>query len=316
MNYGAAFTIPNPVCQCGVICSDGVELMGLVSADSDQDRSAAILFIPGMFDNAYQQRLNHALLLDAVSSSFSCLLANSRGQDYYSYQRYYPDASNPSEYEWKRIGSSFERVREADRDIDAWLHYLSERNSGRSTILVGHSHGAIKVANYMMEHHPSAEHISAVVLLSPSDDIGSRQAKLGSRYEEALRLAQARVDSGEGDTLMPDWVFSSPISAGTYYEGFGPDSPLATFAFHSPEVSPLSKPGACWAQPTFVLFAENDGATGVVSSTEACAISERLLADTERCNTRVVEGTDHHYRGAETEVSRAVIEWIDQTARL
>ena len=101
MIYDERFRVPIQFEQCGVICGDGVELMGLASVRSvSGEADAVLLYIPGQFDNAYQQRKNHLLALKATEAGFGCVMANSRGQDYYGYQRKYPDPANPSEYSW------------------------------------------------------------------------------------------------------------------------------------------------------------------------------------------------------------------------
>lgn len=287
--------------------------MGLASVSTyEKQPSITVLFLPGQFDNAYQQRLNHSLLYQASLAEYGCVLANSRGQDYCSYQRKY-GADFANEYSWVRIGSSFERVRDAHYDVSAWIDLISEIAPGSRLALAGHSHGAIKVANYMIEEKESRrERVAAIVLLSPSDDIGSRKAKLGTRYDEAVMIAKAHVEEGKPDALMPEWTVSAPLSAGTYYEAFGPESPLRTFAFHSPEISPLSESQAGWIQPSLVIFGSNDGATGSASSDEACAISKNLLSRSKACETVVIENTDHHYRGSEDAVAKAVVDWLNK----
>jgi pimeloyl-ACP methyl ester carboxylesterase len=316
MKYGPQFIVPPEVKLCGVICADGLELMGLASTETvDGSTTLAVLYVPGQFDNAYQQRKNHYLLEAAVESSLGCVLANTRGQDYYGYQRRYPSPTNTEEYTWELLGSTFERVREANYDLAAWTTFISSYSPTAAIVLVGHSHGAVKVANYMLAGAGNAtQRVQGVVLLSPSDDIGSQRDRLKDRYDKALELAAKMVDDGQPNDLMPKWAFSAPMSAGTYYEAYGPDSPLTTFAYHEPSLSPLSHDSSGWQQPTLVVFGSDDGATGVMGSDQACEVARGLLSQTERCDTFVVPNTNHHYRGAEDVVAQRVVQWIRETS--
>ena len=214
------------------------------------------------------------------------------------------------------LGSTFERVRDADYDLDAWLGFVTDLAPNARVILAGHSHGAIKIANYMARHGDAQRHsgqIAGVALLSPSDDIGSQRDTLGSRYDEAVNVARGYVEQGEAEALMPGWAFSAPMSAGSYYEAFGPESPLKTFAFHAPEESPL--PGMGWTEPTLVVFGSDDGATGALSSDAAASIASRLLSTSQSCDTVVVPDTNHHYRDAESTVADAVVTWATRVLR-
>jgi pimeloyl-ACP methyl ester carboxylesterase len=303
--------MPPSVNLCGVICNDGLELMGVVSTATNDGaiNDLVVVYIPGQFDNAYQQRKNHFLLEAATAAGFGCVLANTRGQDYYGYQRRYASQAEPDEYTWELLGSTFERVRDAHYDLDAWIGFVADRAPAAAVVLVGHSHGAIKIANYMCDRAAdNPDRVKGVVLLSPSDDIGSQRNRLGGRYDEALELAAGLVEDGHPEVLMPDWAFSAPMSAGTYYEAFGPNSPLTTFAYYQPSLSPLSHDRIGWPQASLVVFGSEDAATGTVTSDEAAEIVRQLLSRTQRCDTFVAPNANHHYRGAEDLVAHTVVE--------
>lgn len=312
MDYGQRFTLPVPMHPCGVVCDDGVELMGLVSARLvSGDPPAVIAFIPGQYDNAYQNRLGHALAAAADAAGIGCLLTNTRGRDSFGYERRYRDKGGG--FRWDLLGSSFERVAEAGYDLAAWLSLVEDLAPDAPIVLVGHSHGAIKVANHLIDAAArNDDRIAAVALLSPSDDIGDQRVTLRDRYEEALAWATERVDRGEPRALMPAWAYPSRMSAGTYQEAFGPGSPLRTFAFHDPARATLADPASIWRQPTLVLFGAEDVATGPLSSAEAAATMAEWFAVGGRLDTLVVEGANHEYEGHEDSVARSVVEWVSQ----
>jgi hypothetical protein len=316
MEYAPRFIFGISVRQCGVVCSDGVELMGLALNRQDTANPGLardILFIPGQFDNAYQQRKNHSLLEECARRGLGCVMANTRGQDYYGYQRVYTvkdggfDFAN---YEWRLLGSSFERVRDADRDLDAWLDFVMTLYDGRDVVLAGHSHGAVKIANFALESGDKYKsQIAGLVLLSPSDDIGNQRNHLGARFEEALEIARSHVASGDENWIMPVWTYSAPMSAGTYWEAFGPDSPLTTFAFHAPELSPLARGEASWSARTLIVFGSEDLATGSIDPHAACDLFKTWLPSTTDVSSLVVAGANHHYRGFEQVVATSACDW-------
>jgi len=318
VDYGRHFTLPVPMHQCGTVCADGVELMGLATDTMiSGDPPLSILYVPGQFDNAYQQRRSHSLVIAASDAGIACLLTNNRGQDYFGYQRRYPDTSDYDHYEWDLLGSTFERVVEAGYDLAAWLSFVDHVAPGSRVVLVGHSHGAVKIANCLIAPGETirADQLAGVVLLSPSDDIGAQRADLGDRYQEARDWASVRIEAGKEQELMPTWAHSVPISAGTYFEAYGPESPLRTFAFHEPSDSALTSPDAVWSQPTLVVFGSEDIATGEVSSHDAVGLLTRWFANVNPLDSLIVDGADHEYRGHEDSLARSVVEWIEDSAR-
>jgi alpha-beta hydrolase superfamily lysophospholipase len=298
--------------QCGTVCADGVELMGLATATLvSGDPEVVVAYIPGQYDNAYQFRRSHALLGAASDAGMACLLANTRGQDSFCRLRRHPGREIGEDYEWAQLGSSFERVGEAGYDLEAWLSFIADLAPQARVSLVGHSHGALKIANYLLgDGGTKSDSLAGVVLLSPSDDIGCQRELLGDRYEEALDWAAQRVESGDDRALMPDWAYEDPISAGTYLEAYGPGSPLRTFAFDRPEEATIAAPEAVWPQPTLAVFGSDDIATGPVSSEEAIATMTRWFSGRGRLDAVWVAGAEHEYRGYEDRVAQIVIDWV------
>ena len=312
MRYSRRFVADVAVRQCGVVCDDGVELMGLaLDPDRSGRRRGAILFAHGQFDNAYQPRLNHFLVEECARVGLACVLANTRGQDLCCEQRTYHPAEGAlgtDDYGWTLLGSSLELVTEAHLDLDAWIGLALETYDVPQVFLAGHSHGAVKVANYALAAPAAPSNVAGIALLSPSDDIGSRRAALGARYPEAVEVARALVDRGRATELMPDWAYWAPLSARTYLEGMGPGSPLSTFALHAPETSPLARGGG-WPAPTLVVYGEDDGATAGMSSDEACRIIRTWLARSAAVTSVVVAGANHSYKGHEARVAATVCRW-------
>jgi alpha-beta hydrolase superfamily lysophospholipase len=318
VDYGRHFTLPIAMRQCGTVCADGVELMGLVSeALVSGDLPLSVVYVPGQYENAYQPRRNHSLAIAASEAGIGVLLTNTRGQDHFGYQRRYPDDEGRGGYRWDQLGSSFERVSEAERDLDAWLSFVEDVAPNSRVVLVGHSHGAVKIANYLIASDEATRpgRLAGVVLLSPSDDIGAQRAELGDRYDEALDWAVARIENGDERGLMPSWAISAPMSASTYLEAYGPESPLRTFAFGEPSGSALTSAEAIWSHPTLVVFGSDDIATGGVSSRDAVEMLTGWFADVNPLDSLIVDGAEHEYSGHEDSLARSVVEWIGDSVR-
>ena len=311
MNPSGRFLVDVPVRQCGVVCSDGLELFGLaLDPRSSTEWQGALVFVPGQFDNAYEHRIGHALLESCAAIGIGCVLANTRGQDAYSQHRRYRPGSHGAVGEgfvWSVHGSALELVAEASRDLEAWTDFACETYPVERVFGVGHSHGAIKVANYVLDRG-SVACLSGVALLSPSDDIGTQRKALGDRYVTALEVARQLIAEGRPTDAMPSWSHWAPMSAQTYVEAFGPHSPLSTFAFHAPASSRLAARGG-WTARTLVVFAERDSATAGMTADEACDLLHSWFSSRDLLECTVIQGADHSYLGCENLVATTVAKW-------
>lgn len=281
------------------ISPDGVELRGFLS---EPDRAGGILFLHlhGMFNNFYLP-LYLTPLFDALAENkFRLLTANTRANDFLMYLRRY---STNAEFEWIRAGGSYETFSDCLLDIDAWLA-LCESLSVR-VVLMGHSHGALKVAYYAFKR-VLPQHVVGQILLSPSDDISMQRQRLGERFDEALALASSIIGRN-GEEMMPDWAYGYPVSAKMYLDMFGETSELGLFRFD--DASSMLNAPARFSVPTLVVFGERDKSTSSLSSQAAIERIQRSLAQSVDVTGQVVRGADHYYHGAETELARVVGSW-------
>ena len=275
---------------------DGLQLQGLYCAPDRGTELPAVLHIHGASSNFYRSQFLGPLgeALNARGHSF--LTANTRGHDIMNSVYTRDPAAG------KHLGVAFEQFEECLLDISAWLGFLEERGRQRA-VLLGHSFGAHKAAFYQSE--TGDQRVQGLVFMSPADQGYWAQA-LGAQMTETLEWARERVAEGEARALLQGRLAPYPMSAGTIHSMFVA-ARSDIFKFGRPEepwevVSSLS----CPILATMGTVAEHIAP----SPREALATLQRKATSSPRCDTLVVEGAPHNYRGYEEEISSAILGWL------
>ncbi|GGK73691.1 alpha/beta hydrolase family protein [Mangrovihabitans endophyticus] len=282
--------------------TDDIELEGFVVEALDvKTAPTTLVHVHGMFENFHMPAFVDEMLSRVSETGMTMVAVNTRAQDYTHYHRHWSDGS----YTWKRNGGSYEIFSNCLPDLDGWIDYCHTQIGAKRIILSGHSHGALKVAYYAAKRQNAR--IDGLILMSPSDDIEMQEAALGERYDEALELASSLIAAGNGEEFVPDWMYSSPISAEMYRDMFGTQSDLNIFRLRRPESS--SGLAASVNIPTLLLYGEHDIATAGLPSAEAAAACRSLLGEKADVTTAVVAGADHQYLNHEEELVALVTGW-------
>ena len=168
----------------------------------------------------------------------------------------------------------------------------------KAICLQGHSTGANKVVYYQSIRH-SAD-IDATILLSPCDDIGILQNKLGKKkFEKAICKAQKSVKENKGNTLMPTWAVFYPMSARTYLDSYTDKSPLDVFPYRRKTRS--FRELASVRTPILVIFGNNgEYVLGSIEDTVNLIISKSKSST--KIDTKIIDGAPHNYLGKEKEM--------------
>jgi pimeloyl-ACP methyl ester carboxylesterase len=283
---------------------DGVELAGYL-IDEAALTSTAVLFLHGMYENFYLPLFIEPLAEACRKVGTAFLSGNTRAHDYFVYCRKWV---SKREFSWVPQGGAREVFSNCLLDIDSWLSLLERKGHDR-VLLVGHSHGALKAAYYSSER-PDDTRVIALGLLSPSDDQLIQQGALGARYPEALELANEMIARGEGQALMPSWVYGNPMTAEMYADVFSPNADLAMFSFRTPRSQ--SRKLARIKVPVQVVFAAHDAATGESTTDQAMEFITRSFCNASRLVTTILPDTDHQYRNKEGELAAAVTCFLDE----
>jgi pimeloyl-ACP methyl ester carboxylesterase len=280
---------------------DGIELEGLF-CPSKTDSSVTISHLHGLAGNFYWNRFIEHICRKITNAGFNFLTINTRGHD--SFSDFYRVANGSTEI--IEIGAAYELFEDCLKDIKAWTDFLEEKGCS-SIIMEGHSTGALKATYYAAQTEDTK--VKGLVLLSPSDDIGLRKHRLGHRYDEALQIAKAMIERGEGRELMPEWCFEeTPLSALTYYSYYKQDTEANIFPFREPraEFAQLAK---VKAHILAVFGTENES---VVDNkvTEALSLILVKAKSSISCETFLLKGAPHNYLGYEIGLSETILGWL------
>lgn len=120
-------------------------------------------------------------------------------------------------------GTTYERIREAHRDIDGAIAMLRSRGY-RSFDLIGHSTGATKILSHLRR---GSEPIRRAVLIGGGDDPGIYRQTLGRRFRPLL--ARAKRHSNDLDPAPVSGPFA--LSWRSLYDTIRPDGDYNAFPF-------------------------------------------------------------------------------------
>jgi pimeloyl-ACP methyl ester carboxylesterase len=326
-----------------VTTEDCLELQGLFAAPDLGPGPVTVLHVHGLCGNFYENRFLDVEGEALVAQGRNFLPFNNRGHDYYAdliqtglfttktprHQEnegpefttetqpritHHQDTKNQEpgtrnragdEFSSRRVGGVLERFADCRYDIQAFLDVLARRAPG-PVILQGHSHGALKAAYYLAQ--TADPRIVALILLSPSDDLGVQRRKLGARFEAALDCARELLATGRPEALMPVKYFPDPLSAQTYLDTFGPDSPLAlanvsqTDRKEFPELAAIRVP---------VLAAVGTVEEYFLGTPEAYLLAlQARLTGVSNFTGYVAVGAPHNYLGHEAALARVIADWV------
>jgi pimeloyl-ACP methyl ester carboxylesterase len=275
---------------------DGLQLQGLYCAPGASCDLPAVLHLHGASSNFYRSQFLDSLADELTENGQAFLTGNTRGHDIMNsvYSRD-PTAT-------KRIGVAYEVFEECLLDIDAWLDFLVQRGHG-GTVLLGHSFGAHKAAFYQSER--GDEHVRGLILMSPADQRLWVEA-MGSEAEHMLSWASEKVSSVQGDALTRAGAAPYPLSARTLH---------SLFVTAKPDIFRFSRPDEPWQVVSrlgcAILITMGTVAEFINTSPQAALATFKAKAvSSARCDTAVLEGAPHNYRGHEAEVNKVILDWL------
>jgi pimeloyl-ACP methyl ester carboxylesterase len=254
--------------------TDTTSLDGLYAEPEGGATAGAVLFFHGNTMNFYvgASRFLPPALLEL---GFACFAFNRRGHDILSVR---DDKEHPE-------GAAFQTTAQAIEDhaiAAAWLADQGHPNP----IVVGHSNGGMMAVPHVLERPETP----ALILLSAGAGGPARSQRsgllAGDRIVEITQQAQELVDSGRGDTLMsvPGWWYV--ITAESFLDR------LRTV----PDILDLAPRITC---PTLFIR----GGAEPVATYPAERFAELAGGP---CESVIVPGADHFYRGHEKEITDVV----------
>jgi pimeloyl-ACP methyl ester carboxylesterase len=290
----------------GEICrfrtADGVELQGLFCTPERSRAETTVVHVHGLSGNFYENRFVDYVADALVAAGVNFLTFNNRGHDYIT-DLLCEDAQGGLTY--RTGGGAYETFRDCLTDIKAAIGLAISRGS-RKVVLQGHSHGALKAAFYASQVKEA--HFAGLILLSPSDDIGIQRKRLGGDFDTVLSGALKQIAAQHGHEFIPRERFEYPMSAHTYVDTFGPDSPIALFNLSRtdrhefPELAAVSLPTLA--------------AVGTIEEYYLGAAEQFLLDMKATMNNvphftgYVAKGAPHNYLGHESKIAAVIRDWV------
>jgi pimeloyl-ACP methyl ester carboxylesterase len=284
--------------------ADGVRLDGVwsLAPRTGKWEFDAVLMLHGVTGNFYSTAFFNAAVKNLTAAGVSVLRANNRGHDVINRVAAFDGP--------KFIGAAFEKIVDANHDLQAWVDFAENRGARRVAVW-GHSLGAVKAILYA--ESVNDERVACVVASSPprfSYEEFRKDPVEWPIFKASYDEAKALVDEGKPDALLQ---VSKPtsliISARTFIEKYGPsggfDYTIAISHIRIPLLLTLGSMEGTEAKPGF--------------SRIALFGSDSYLKDIARKNPHMryvrVDGADHWYAGREDELCDMVSRFFQEVPR-
>jgi pimeloyl-ACP methyl ester carboxylesterase len=280
---------------------DELQLQGLYCTPETASGLPAVLHVHGASSNFYRSQFLDALADELTDKGYSFLSANTRGHDIMN--KVY--ARDPAAT--RRLGVAFELFGDCLLDLKAWLDFLLGRGHGQA-VLLGHSFGALKVAFYQSE--TDDELVKALILMSPAD-LRFLPQTMRAEMEERLAWAREMVAQGRGEALLSGPPLPYPMSAATIH---------SLFLLGESDIFKFGRPDEPWGAiaglrcPILALIGTVAEFT-IRDPEEAMAILKSKALSSPRCDTVVLQGAPHNYRGHEAQVTEVIANWLEDVFR-
>lgn len=280
-----------------VTTADNLQLSGLYQ-DGSVEKTAYIL-IHGFTADFYSHPFYHTIAAKLKIAHSALILAQNRGTGLHT-EFIMPNG------EGKYLGSFYEKIEEAHLDISAFIKLLLEE--GYTKIgLIGHSLGTIKVVRYLFEGEYK-NNISELILLAPFDKNAFMERKAPGQRNKFLSSAKDMIDSGHGRDIVPVPEYEDYPMTYENYVSWYEDNDLSNMwdfyrkGYGFPILQKIDI-------PVKVIIGENDEFTTYPEFDETPAkILEIMKKHLNKCQTFLVEDSNHTYFGHEDEVADLVME--------
>lgn len=221
--------------------SDGLILNGFLSAPPRRPK-AILIWLHGLGSSFYRH-FGPDFIQPFHRKNVAVLLANTRGHDI---------VSRVTKTNGTRltIGSTYERISEAYRDIEGWVR-LAERYGFKKVFLAGHSLGATKVGLFVKRNRGLGGIIGTIYASPPDMWNENYRAK---RQQQGVKVAVKLLRAGKGDTLMPKGFMQYDQSVEAYFDKMSPTRRNNVFDFVRGNFN--------WAQrfrrPQLLIYGDHD----------------------------------------------------------
>ena len=277
--------------------ADNLFLPGLLYEPEKKSKKVAlVLHGNGSSSILYHVEKNNAFAESLNKEGIAYFPFNNRGAHL---MKRFSRALENGEKEDVNCGSGYERIKDCILDIEGAVKFL--QSQGYSEFyLIGYSTGANKILvyNYYRPQNP----FSKFVLLGGGDDTGIYFQMAGSvkKLQSFLQKAKAKIESGQGEKLVPKYMSVFPYSYQAYYDIANPDGDYNTFPFWevlnklSLSKKELWREYKSLRKPTLVMYGGEDKyCYGKVA--ECVEILKKQKPKSTLFELKIIKGADHSF---------------------
>ena len=258
--------------------SDNLILHGFYNEPNEETKKV-FLYTHGAHSNFYRGNTIQYLESVALSEGYAFLTVNNRGGDF---------------------NGRFEIIKECIFDFEAWISFCAAKGF-EEIVIVGSSLATHKILYYLDEKENTL--ITKVILISPSNNIVLWKEKVQDKAEHYLNLAKKLIAQNKGKEYMPSDAYLKMISAGTYYDRFGPESVIDDFNFHDSQFDFQRIRGL--ELPTLIISGDND--KYMRNAEESLKRLENL---NKNIQTHIIPGADHWFTNQEEKLKTRIKEFL------
>jgi pimeloyl-ACP methyl ester carboxylesterase len=261
-----------------------------------QPSSSLWIIVHGVNGNFYGSTLLTDLARTALLANHDALLVNTRGHDLATFG----SAEFPA-----RLGSMYESLGDAYRDLQAWTAFAHSLNYSQVGI-IAYSLGAVKTT-YVAAHH--SLDVNRIVALSPprlNTELLLTDPEKQKIFQKHLELANHWCEQGEPHHIirvrfpMANWV-----SASTYIDRYGNGNKYDYLGWATKiQIPTLWMFGEIEVRKGSVNFKHADHALEEQFQTAFDGKSKRLH------RTMVIPDADHSYNASRKALSKSLLTWI------
>lgn len=289
------------------VTSDDLRLTGLYYENEKSIKNKTlIIFIHGYMTDFYTwdfpQTITESISKSINLRHISVLLAQHRGTGIHT-EFLNKDISKEASY----IGSNFELLEDAYKDIDAWIEF-AKTCGYEEIILMGHSLGTLKVTKYMFEGK-HIDLVKKVILLAPYDKNGYLLENRGKEWKKLVEQSKFMVDQGHGEEMITKEFDDYPMSYKTYYSWYRQDNEFSLLwdFYNKDYISPaLTK----LTIPVKVIYGTEDVFLYLPTLSKLDDVEYYLKRNIKDVDITVIDGSEHCYQGYESIVAKAVCDFL------
>lgn len=258
-----------------------------------------LLFIHGFESDFYTHKFIHLIAERSREENYSFLSVQTRGTGRATEFKRETQSSSI-------IGSCYELLEDAYKDIDAWINWLSNKGF-EEVILLGHSLGTIKITRYLTEG-TYKDKVDKLVLLAPFDKNGQEELVTGGKWREYVKLAQDKVSKGNGRELIPDYYEEVPMSYQTFSSWYQEDELGCMFDVY---IKDYEFPVLNRIQiPLHIIVGTKDEYFHRTNPDHPEEAMEILLKNLQKGSGELIQDAKHSFRGFESELVEALFKFI------